>query len=96
LAGDEFVVVLTNTDGRSASMAARRITLQLAECDTGELRLHIPIRVSIGISTYGEPATDVDGLIHAADTSMYREKRLTKTEHPAVTAAEGWDQPAAP
>jgi diguanylate cyclase (GGDEF)-like protein len=88
LGGDEFVVIMTNTNSRSAEIAARRITRQLAETDprTDQLSMHFPVRVSVGISSYGEPGTDVDELIHAADAAMYREKRLSKSHAPVASS----------
>ena len=74
--GDEFAIILPETDADEARMAADRILGAVREhAFQGEQRGPVPIGASIGIATYpaaGRTATD---LIAAADEALYRVKR---------------------
>jgi diguanylate cyclase (GGDEF)-like protein len=74
--GDEFALILPDTDGTDASHAANRILEAFRDRPfVGEQRGPVPIAVSIGVATFpadGRTATD---LIAAADAALYRVKR---------------------
>lgn len=74
--GDEFAIVLPETDRDEARAAAERILGAFREQSfQGEQRGPVPIGASIGVATYpadGRTATD---LISAADQALYRVKR---------------------
>jgi diguanylate cyclase (GGDEF)-like protein len=74
--GDEFAIILPETDEGEARAAAERIlTAFLEHAFQGEQRGPVPIGASIGVATYpadGRTATD---LIAAADQALYRVKR---------------------
>jgi diguanylate cyclase (GGDEF)-like protein len=74
--GDEFAVILPDTDGEEARHAAERILDTFRDRPfVGEQRGPLPIAASIGVATYpgdGRTATD---LIAAADRALYRVKR---------------------
>jgi len=77
LGGDEFLVVLPQTDTAGALIAAERIKKKL---DSLDLVSHNGERVdflsfSIGVATFPTNADDKDGLIQAADQAMYRAKK---------------------
>ena len=74
--GDEFAIILPETDKVSARRAADRIvdTFQRHPFES-EMRGPVPVAVSIGVATHptdGRTATD---LIAAADRGLYRVKR---------------------
>jgi diguanylate cyclase (GGDEF)-like protein/putative nucleotidyltransferase with HDIG domain len=69
--GDEFVSLLPAMDRLGAVSMARRISGSLLEAD-GSVG---PISVSIGIAVYPLDGTSEDGLLAAADRSMYEAKR---------------------
>ena len=74
--GDEFAIILPETDKVSARRAADRIvdTFQRLPFES-EMRGPVPVAVSIGVATHptdGRTATD---LIAAADRGLYRVKR---------------------
>lgn len=72
IGGDEFAVLLPETDRRGASSVARRIH-RLADSIGGKLGL--PVSVSIGIATTGLDSTaTIDDLLHKADLMMYSAK----------------------
>jgi diguanylate cyclase (GGDEF)-like protein len=74
--GDEFAVILPDTDAAAARHAAERI---LEACRdrpfVGELRGPVPIATSIGVATYPSDGRTATDLIAAADRALYRVKR---------------------
>ncbi|HMD37816.1 MAG TPA: MASE1 domain-containing protein [Candidatus Acidoferrum sp.] len=71
--GDEFVVILPETDLDAARMVAQRISRRLAE-DGEEPKLS----VSIGIAIYPEDGETIHEIMGAADRDLYREKGVPK------------------
>jgi diguanylate cyclase (GGDEF)-like protein len=73
--GDEFVVVVDETDGpRTARNAADRIVAKLAEPMVfGDLSIHIG--ASIGIARFPKDADSDDELLRKADSALYRAKQ---------------------
>lgn len=72
--GDEFVIILPETDAAGACMVAQKM-LDEVSCP---MRLHereLSITPSIGISIYPEDAKTIDGLIKQADQAMYAAKQ---------------------
>ena len=74
--GDEFAIILPETDANDARSAAERILEAFRErAFVGEQRGPVPIAASIGVATFpadGRTATD---LIAAADRALYHVKR---------------------
>jgi diguanylate cyclase (GGDEF)-like protein len=70
--GDEFVVLMPNTDAPGARQVLAKIDRAI-EQRNNETPGDIPLRASMGLQTSGwsEPET----LLHAADRSMYEMKR---------------------
>ena len=69
--GDEFVLLMPGMDQVGAVSLARRVggTLRDADDPAGA------ISVSIGTASFPADATTADGLLAAADRSMYVDKR---------------------
>jgi diguanylate cyclase (GGDEF)-like protein len=81
IAGDEFAVLLPDTDMARAEVVSLKIKGEmerygemLREGDPAFPRLG----VSIGVAMYPEDGGEMDSLLHAADVRMYRDKRLRK------------------
>ncbi len=74
--GDEFAIILPETDADEARTAADRIRAAFRErAFVGEQRGPVPIGASIGAATFpGDGRTGTD-LIAAADSALYRVKR---------------------
>ena len=73
IGGDEFVVLLRETDADGAAhMADKLLQLLSAPYDVGGLQ--ISPHASIGISIYPDNAHDLDTLLKTADVAMYRAK----------------------
>lgn len=84
--GDEFCVILPNTDQEQAVMVANRISRSIASSPlTIDANLEVSITASFGIATYPTHALSKENLIRLADAAMYRVKSTTKN---AVGLAE--------
>jgi diguanylate cyclase (GGDEF)-like protein/PAS domain S-box-containing protein len=67
--GDEFVLILVETDRNTATVVANRIRDRLAKDPAKP-----PISVSIGITVCPEDGETVESLLSAADRELYRQK----------------------
>ncbi|WP_169828894.1 diguanylate cyclase domain-containing protein [Marinobacterium jannaschii] len=89
--GDEFVVVMHDTTESNVTERAAEETLQRI-CSPFMLQEHeIHIGACIGIACSEQPVTDIDQLIHLADTAMYRVKHngkngISLAQQPAGTS----------
>ena len=70
--GEEFVVILPQTEKSSAQIIAERIRVQVG--------LYFPTTVSIGISTYPDDAREVEPLLKKADNALYQAKQTGKNK----------------
>ena len=75
--GEEFVVLLPDTQTQPAFEVAERIRLNIAALDLGNPDTHFRCTVSIGVARRTEPV-EPDELLRAADTAMYRAKAAGK------------------
>jgi two-component system, cell cycle response regulator len=73
--GDEFVVILPQTDGAAAGVLARKLRA-LIEGHTflQEEGIRARVGASLGVATYPVEANSKDALIRLADARMYAEK----------------------
>ena len=71
MGGDEFVLLLPDTDAREAMIVVDRVRRLIYERCMIDAR---PITTSVGIATYRFPPSTVDALISGADELMYRAK----------------------
>jgi diguanylate cyclase (GGDEF)-like protein len=71
--GDEFVVVLPETEAKAAQHVAERVTEQLRS-DNEEP----PLTVSVGTAVYPRDGSTVEELLRAADTALYEKKGSSK------------------
>ena len=67
--GDEFAIVLPETEPREANLVGLRICDQLAN-DGEDPRLS----ASLGVATYPENGQTIENLLHAADQALYKKK----------------------
>lgn len=74
LAGDEFVVVLTECDGKQAAATVERIQTLLSNPTQIGGAILTPT-ASIGVSQFPENGTDMETLLRHADLAMYEAKR---------------------
>ena len=77
--GDEFCVVLLDTDGPTAMQVAERVRTSV-ERQVVKVREDVEFRVtaSIGVALFPEHAQDARTLLEMADQALYRGKRGTR------------------
>ncbi|HUF23562.1 MAG TPA: GGDEF domain-containing protein [Vicinamibacterales bacterium] len=87
--GDEFAVVLPDTDASGARAVAARIRDRVAgHVFLTSIGLSVRLTASIGVATHTEPSASADELLAAADAAMYWVKGHGKNGiHVATTAA---------
>ncbi len=83
LGGDEFFVMLPDTDEHTAALVAERLRSAIAEIRvttvTGE---EFSVAASIGCATMRKEQLTVDDLLHASDILLYREKQISRVGQP--------------
>lgn len=79
--GDEFCILLTETDHEGSSQMAERLRSRIAEVCLPMAESAIPITVSIGVFTIeGQPALDPEALIDGADMALRQAKGAGKNQ----------------
>lgn len=77
--GDEFCVILPQTDQEQAVAVAHRVSRAIAYAPLHiDPAIEVSITASFGIATYPSHAITKEGLIRQADAAMYRVKSSTK------------------
>ena len=77
--GDEFVIVLPDTDMELAGVVAERIRGKISKYEfTGGRRLQLSLTASFGVATFPYHASSPQQLISCADTAMYEAKAANK------------------
>lgn len=104
--GDEFAVILPDTEQRAAETLSRRIEKRLeSENLLEEEGMVVRLSASFGAASYPDCGESVDALMLAADAAMYHSKRQHKAPDtksadeevapvPPMFRAEGAEQPA--
>lgn len=75
--GDEFALVLPETNTEAANMVARRICESVANDDKGP-----PLSASVGIAVYPEDGETIERLLSQADAALYsmKQQRIAAAE----------------
>jgi diguanylate cyclase (GGDEF)-like protein/putative nucleotidyltransferase with HDIG domain len=73
IGGEEFALVLPETDQHQAYLVAERLRMRIAQTLGDEA---VPLTISFGVATYPVHATTDDGLIRAAGDALYAAKEL--------------------
>jgi len=76
IGGDEFALLLPQTDSAQASSLSRRIGIVFAEV-LRPLDLSIAVTMDHGVATYPQDGEQHDSLIRIADERLYRAKQAT-------------------
>ncbi|HEX8651680.1 MAG TPA: sensor domain-containing diguanylate cyclase [Pyrinomonadaceae bacterium] len=77
--GDEFVIVLPETDFQSAVRVAERLCAKIARhFFTGGRRLQLQLTASFGVASFPQHAQSPQQLVACADTAMYEAKAAGK------------------
>ena len=73
--GEEFCVILPDTDRSGARFAAERIRQAVEASAIKAYDAEVKITVSLGVATYPEDGTRIEELTDKADWALYRAKR---------------------
>ena len=82
--GDEFAVVLPETNAEAANLVAQRICESVANDDKGPR-----ISVSVGIAAYPQDGDTIEKLLGQADSSLYSMKRQRNAAPESMQTASG-------
>jgi diguanylate cyclase (GGDEF)-like protein len=87
--GEEFAVLLPETDSDGAFVAAEKVREAIASHDFPDAdgRKNQRITVSIGFSTFPHPAVDREALLRQADDALYAAKRTGRNRVRATAGA---------
>jgi diguanylate cyclase (GGDEF)-like protein len=72
--GDEFVLMLSETDAEQANRVSHRIRSAVARCTIDVGGRMVKLSVSVGVATFPDDSEDPRDLIVKADEAMYRDK----------------------
>ena len=88
--GDEFVIVLPETDQEAATSVAEKLWGRIREHTISHNGTQLAATVSVGVATLPPTEMSMDGLISQADEALYAAKRAGKdlfASDPMQTAA---------
>jgi diguanylate cyclase (GGDEF)-like protein len=79
--GDEFVVILPQTDGPAAGILGEKLRRLIEEHTfLQEEGINARVGMSLGVATYPTEAASKEALIRLADERMYQDKERRKQE----------------
>lgn len=71
--GEEFLIVAPGCGAAETWELAERVRVHIAGCSINVAGSNVQVSLSLGVAT-GEDATDLERLLHAADTALYQAK----------------------
>jgi len=90
IGGDEFALLLPQTDAPQAIAISRRVETVFAEV-LSPLQLGVPVTMDHGVSTYPQDGEQADQMVRVADERLYRLKHANHTKSSSTVTP-----PAAP
>ncbi|MBI1387924.1 MAG: diguanylate cyclase [bacterium] len=87
LGGEEFAVILTESNSRSASTVAERIRSAIEAMRIFDGKQEVRVTVSIGVTEFDEKDQNLEQIISRADQAMYRAKKRGRNRVEYATAA---------
>ena len=80
--GEEFLMILPNTDGIRAAIVAERVRRAAEEHVYHYRELLVRVTISVGVASYpaNRALTGDDALLKAADTALYRAKEVSRNK----------------
>lgn len=73
--GDEFTILLPETDRRGAYETAERIRKSVETSQFDVRGLHLSTTISVGLASYPEDGGNIDIIVDKADRALYRAKQ---------------------
>lgn len=84
--GEEFLILLPETDLQGAVKLAQNLVTRIAALPADQLAEGLQITVSIGVSSYPEQVQSAESLVSVADQHLYQAKKSGRNRY---TAGEG-------
>jgi diguanylate cyclase (GGDEF)-like protein len=78
--GEEFVILLPNTDADTTALITERLRQQVAATTVPVRDSSVRVTVSIGVAVLGQHGTDVTDLLIEADLALYRAKAAGRNQ----------------
>jgi len=72
--GEEFLVILPNTDLEAGRLVAERLRQCVNAIDLDDVAVGLKVSISLGVAQLGDPAEGVQSLVERADQALYRAK----------------------
>ncbi|MGC2526893.1 MAG: GGDEF domain-containing protein [Candidatus Acidiferrum sp.] len=85
IGGDEFALLLPQTDAAQALALSRRIGSVFTE-SIAHLQMGVSVSMDHGVATFPQDGDQADQLIHVADERLYRSKHANHGKPPATGA----------
>lgn len=76
--GEEFILLLSETDNASALMVGKRLCQLAADHVVEYMDTQIQVTISVGVTTSNLDEDTLDDLLNRADRALYQAKRLGK------------------
>ena len=76
--GDEFIILLSHTEGIEAENVAERIRKQVEKQVFSVNKVDVQITISIGLAFYPEHAQSAEEIVRIADEAMYYGKNKSR------------------
>ncbi len=80
LGGEEFVILLPDTDVDKAKAIAVRVNEKIGQYNFHHLGINRAITLSIGVANIKDTAAVFDDILHAADLAMYQAKQQGRNQ----------------
>jgi diguanylate cyclase (GGDEF)-like protein len=80
IGGDEFVMLLPETDVQQASIVAERLRQKVSQTPTGEPGAEMKMTISVGVASATLSMPGVQALLKQADEALYRAKFLGRNK----------------
>ena len=78
--GDEFAIILPETDHQQATLALARLKKAMADFSVDYENKKIELSFSFGLATFSKSMSSKEELFELADKNMYEEKHKKETQ----------------
>jgi len=80
IGGEEFAVLLPETDTAAATAVAERLRAVVEQASAGWSKGELAVTISIGVTAWTTSDEAVDPVLHRADVALYEAKRLGRNQ----------------
>ena len=93
--GEEFCVILPDTDKEGAILVAERIRSSVCDEKIKAYDTHLAVAISIGVAAFPDDAHRMEELLDKADRALYRAKKLGRNRVIGFSVETDGDEKAA-